>query len=37
MWKKANSSGLNTGIQDTAEKEQLVLDLGTQVTSKLYV
>lgn len=36
MWKKVHSLNI-VRIQDTPEKEQLVLDLGTQVTSKLYV
>lgn len=38
MWKRFNSFGLNIiRIQDTLEKEQPVLDLGTEVTSKLYM
>lgn len=38
MWKKVNSFGLNiVRIQDTQEKEQPILDLGTKVTIKLYL
>ena len=38
MWKKVNSFGLSiVRIQDTLEKEQPVLDLCAEVTSKLSV